>query len=523
MTTNKPRFTVKNGEVINKASNIGMPVSRLRMTDGNFGYGNFRAIQDYVNSEMVSALKWPKSLETYDKMDYDHDVYLGRYLSQLFVEKAFVNPEVSFNVESQESKDAAEFVKWCLNNMDTSLMTAIRNAYSCKKYGFSVLVKNYESISHGKYKGKYDYKISSLSPRAQKTLDRTNPFILDAKGRVRFARQDLNTLSSSNSVFEYDFTHYENKGKSYVDIPRNKFMLFSYDSVNGNPLGVSPYRQAYRAWKEKTLVSDYEVIGSSKDLGGTPILYAPSSILERASNEPSSPEAAMLKQLQNSMAEWHSGNSSYMILPSDITDGSTTVRQFDLTLKGVDGGGKQYKTSDIIESRQKSILNCFGAAFILLGQGGGGSYALADSQSGLHSFFVEKDINFICEVFNNELIPQLLAINEIRLEEEDMPKLVQGTVDEKDVDLVSKAVQRASSVGMLPQDPNLINEVLEDLGYNYRIPQEVVDSPEKWKEWSQEYMPSPTSRSGDGMQTAGSGTSTDAMGEDDADAGNLDS
>lgn len=245
---------------------MDLPVSRLRLSDLGSGYANMKNISDYVDQEQVSALKWPVSLSTFDKMFYDHDVKLGYYLSQIFVEKAFNAPDVSYNKASEASREAAEFVKWNLLNMRHTLQEAIRNAYTCKKYGFSMLVKDYEPITYGKFQGKFKYKIDKLSPRAQKSLNQTDPFLIDQKGNVAFARQDLRSLTNTYNLFKPDLEKY--KGKTYVDIPRNKFMLFSYDSTNGNPLGCSALTSVYKPWREKVLIADYQTIGTSKDLGG---------------------------------------------------------------------------------------------------------------------------------------------------------------------------------------------------------------------------------------------------------------
>lgn len=256
----------------------------------------------------------------------------------------------------------------------------------------------------------------------------------------------------------------------------------------------------------------------------TPILSAPSEVLANAAADPNSEAAAFMKGIMSSLADWHAGDTAYMILPSDIAENSTTQKMFDVKLIGVEGGtGKQFDTSKLIEERQKAILNAFGAGFAVLGQqqGSGGSYALADTQKGTHAFFIEKDINFLLEVFNKDLIPQLLALNEIRLDEEDMPKLTHGIVDESDVDLVSKAIQRSAAVGAIPIHPELVNEFLKDLDYDYRIPEEVLSNPEKWGEYKSQFMPKSTTRSGDGMESGLSSGTGDAISDDDNSTSNL--
>lgn len=519
----KPRIRIKSE--MNKASSMsakGKP--KYSISNYNTGYSNLRHIQDYVDAEQVSALRWPNSLSTYDKMFYDHDVKKGYYMSQLFVEKAFNVPDVSYRKGSAASKEAADFVKWNLANMDTTLQECIRNAYSCKRYGFSLLVKNYEEISYGAYEGKFKYKIKKLSPRAQRTLNAEEPFIIK-NGNVVAARQDLTQASFATSVFKTDITRFD--GKPYVDIPRKKFMLFAYDSLNGNPLGCSVLQSIYKPWREKILIADYQTIGVSKDVGGTPILYAPSSALARAAEDPTSKEAVYIKSLMNSLGEWHSGDTSFMIMPSDLQENSSTQKEFEVKLIGIDGGtGKQFNTSELIEERQKAILNAFGAGFSTLGQdGSGGSYSLASTQKGIHSFYIEKDINFLLEVFNSELIPQLLELNDIYLEDKDMPKLVHGIVDEKDSEATSKAVQRATAVGQMPVHPELINEILNDLGYSYRIPDDVVKSEERWDKYKVMYIPKSESRSGDSFNTdsGGANGTSDDFSEGDNNAANKDS
>lgn len=254
----------------------------------------------------------------------------------------------------------------------------------------------------------------------------------------------------------------------------------------------------------------------------TPILTAPSEVLANAASDPNSDAAKFMKGIMESLANWHAGDTAYMILPSDIAEPSTTQKMFDVKLIGVDGGtGKQFDTSKLIEERQKAILNAFGAGFSVLGQSGNGSYALADTQKGTHAFFIEKDINFILEVFNKDLIPQLLALNDIRLDEDDMPKLKHGIVDEVDTDLASKAIQRATAVGQLPVHPALLNEILRDLNYEYRIPEDVLTDSELWEQYKEQFLPKATSRSGDGMESGlGSGTG-DAVSDDDNSAANM--
>lgn len=48
-----------------------------------------------------------------------------------------------------------------------------------------------------------------------------------------------------------------------------------------------------------------------------------------------------------------------------------------MTLKGIDGMGKQYSTAQLISDRKKSILDRLGAGFINVGNDKGSSYNLS--------------------------------------------------------------------------------------------------------------------------------------------------
>ena len=217
--------------------------------------------------------------------------------------------------------------------------------------------------------------------------------------------------------------------------------------------------------------------------------------------DPRSPEADMVRGLMADAANAHSGEQSYFILPSDMNDKGG--EQYKMTLKGIDGVGKQYSTKDLIQERKKAILDRFGAGFINLGNDGQGSYNLSESKQTIHGHFVQRDIDIICESFNKNLIPQLLALNNIRLSDEDMPRLKPGAIQEVDMESFSKFVQRIGAVGYLPKTPTVINKILEVGGFDEEIPENTS------QEELLKILGEDTSRSGDGMKqgTSGNGTS----------------
>ncbi|MFP8823431.1 hypothetical protein ACKRT4_24570, partial [Enterobacter cloacae subsp. cloacae] len=118
-----------------------------------------------------------------------------------------------------------------------------------------------------------------------------------------------------------------------------------------------------------------------------------------------------------------SGEQSFFMLPSDTKDNAP---QYSMTLKGIDGMGKQYSTAQLISDRKKSILDRLGAGFINVGNDKGGSYNLSESKQTIHTQFVQRVNEIILEALNENLLPQLLALNDIRLPETEMPYVKAG-------------------------------------------------------------------------------------------------
>ena len=118
----------------------------------------------------------------------------------------------------------------------------------------------------------------------------------------------------------------------------------------------------------------------------------------------------------------------------------------------------------------------------------------------MHGSYVENLRDQYVDVINTQLIPQLLAVNNIYLDYEDMPKFIPVDPDEMSVDEIFKAVQRGASVDKLTP------EALEWLYSKGNIPVEGIDN--------LDFTSAGESRAGDGMATSGEGTSTNKKGGD---------
>lgn len=148
-----------------------------------------------------------------------------------------------------------------------------------------------------------------------------------------------------------------------------------------------------------------------------------------------------------------------------------------------------------------------GAQNQAVGENGGGSYNLLEGQSDLQAFYAERDIAVIEEMWNKQIFPQLLRLNEWKVKSEDMPKWVSGDIQDLSNDEVSKSGQRSAAVGLFPKnDPKFLNEYYKKLGYDYRFDERM--SPEEVSKLTGDNI----SRSGDGMTYGMNGGIGNAVG-----------
>lgn len=209
------------------------------------------------------------------------------------------------------------------------------------------------------------------------------------------------------------------------------------------------------------------------------------------------------------MRNIHKNEQSGMILPQVLDERGEQYFKFELL--GITGQ-KSHDVSEIIKRYEKSIITSLMASQMILGQDGGGSFSLAESLSGISEMAIEAKLQEIQEQLNHDLVQQLFKINGFRTDV--TPYFTFGTVSKADIDNISKYIQRSASVGLLPTTPKVVNWVMETVG----IPEKF--DPEMTQEELLKFMPNATSRSGDGMATPGTGTSTSAMGQDDASVSN---
>ena len=431
---------------------------------------NFTTGANYgtVFEDNRADFRFPQSIKTFEYMSQDPTIAAANNILDIMINKINWSFKVSENATAKE-KAANDFLNWCMVNMDHTWKSFIEEIGSYRIYGFHVAEKVWKEINpieSKKYSGKFKWK--KLPTRSQTTIQGWS--FDDEVRELVSVKQNLENISNIFNIKTTD-------SDGLIDLPISKVLLFSYKKRRGNPEGHSPLKDCYQPWTYKKTIESYEAVGVAKDLGGVPVLGVDANWLAKAQEDSSSSEGQVLETLTTYMENLHAGEQTYMIMPIAYNDSGKELFKFDLI--GVDGGGKQYNTRDIINGKQLEILMIYLADVLKLGADNHGSFALAENKNNLLTFGIENHLQFISDVIDNDLIPQTLAINGWGdIPKEKMPKLSHTDLDEVDTEKLSKLIQRLASTNMIPRGTVLINEILEKSGFKYRL-QEGDNEPDR--------------------------------------------
>ncbi len=417
----------------------------------------------FVQDARKRQLQMPQRLCTFDCMTDDDAVFNSIDITNAMVSMALNRGQFKSS-GSAKSEVAAKFLNYCIRNMTHGTwLGAVKNANTNLKYGFALLNMVTEVRTYGPYSG--NRVLKALSPRDQKSVQ---GWVWDADNRYLkgFVQKPM-LKSNRNSAFaSYDngltllqVGKYREAKYPYIKI--EQLLHFTYNATNNNPQGDSPLVHCFDAWMEKKLIEQYELAGVAKDMGGVVVARSPSDLFERANDPEVYPTAAREKAaLEKDLADLHQGKSSFIHLQSDTDERGNFL--YDFELKGIDGGGKQYTTSEIITEKKKAIYNVFGTQSLLLGQSGEGSNALSKDQTTTFGYYVNNNLMEKEDVINNQLATRLLAVNNIYLDFDDMPTFESWNPYKLSHDEAGKFIQRVASVNKLT--PEILKFLMEDLG-----------------------------------------------------------
>jgi len=421
--------------------------------------------------KMVDLLKpWELSpshkYKTYQLMLRNPDVYSAVESRITGIESAQALPRLVYDKNSERSAFLKDLVEYNIKSMQGTSRSIGREAAEMVVNGVAPFEVSFRR--EAKYQDYLGYrvldKINYIDPL---TIDSARPFITKGGG------QELIFLNQRKDAFK-DTIGVRNRVQvgvsGSVEIDMRKVAMVSYGSTASKPFGTSPLDAVYDTWREIDLVNNLLLVGIQKDLAGTPVLRVPQDLFDQAA-DPNSDAARTIEQLKSHMASLHAGDQTYMILPSDgFAENGTGNLMYDVSFKGIDGRNKSFELVDILEQKKKTIYTALGAAHLITGENGGGSYNLLEGKANIQAHYSKRDNLLIDEMWNERIIPLILEMNDLTNEKiSDIPVYKHGNVQPLSADEKGKFFMRTQRA--MPIVPDVVNGLLETMDIDYRVPE----------------------------------------------------
>lgn len=395
--------------------------------------------------EFLSELRGRKGAEVFTEMS-NNDETIGAIL---FAIEMLVR-QASWNVEpggsTAKDREAAEFVKSCMDDMQQTWIDTISEILSFLTYGWSfheiVYKRRMGRTKDNRTSSKYDDGLigwMKLPIRSQETL-------------YQWEYDDQDNLIGMTQMPPPDF--------GLITIPMNKAMLFRTRSHKDNPEGRSILRTAYRSWYFKRRIQEIEGIGIERDLAGLPVITTPEGmdIWDKDDEDMNAIRTGLEAMVKNIRRDSTEG----LVLPFGYT--------FELTSTG---GSRQFDTNSIIARYDTKISQTVLADFIQLGHESVGSFALSSDKTNLFSMAICAFLDIICQTFNSQGIPALIDINGDHFAGvTDYPRLTHGDIEDVDLATVATFIKDMTSIGVIIPDESL-EDYVRQLG---KLPKRTTDT-----------------------------------------------
>lgn len=395
--------------------------------------------------EFLSELRGRKGAEVFTEMS-NNDETIGAIL---FAIEMLVR-QASWNVEpggsTAKDREAAEFVKSCMDDMQQTWIDTISEILSFLTYGWSfheiVYKRRMGRTKDNRTSSKYDDGLigwMKLPIRSQETL-------------YQWEYDDQDNLIGMTQMPPPDF--------GLITIPMNKAMLFRTRSRKDNPEGRSILRTAYRSWYFKRRIQEIEGIGVERDLAGLPVITTPEGmdIWDKDDEDMNAIRAGLEAMVKNIRRDSTEG----LVLPFGYT--------FELTSTG---GSRQFDTNSIIARYDTKISQTVLADFIQLGHESVGSFALSSDKTNLFSMAICAFLDIICQTFNSQGIPALIDINGDHFAGvTDYPRLTHGDIEDVDLATMATFIKDMTSIGVIIPDESL-EDYVRQLG---KLPKRTTDT-----------------------------------------------
>lgn len=278
----------------------GAPKIRLSQTGNN----GVRVIAGHIAEEENRALRWPFAMQTYSQMLKDATIAPAVAAVEMAIGQV---PWTIVATPGKEKEQAPQvkFLQQVMIDMEQPFPEAIRYLATHNSYGFAVSEKvyRYREFSKGSKFNDGLIGLKKLAPIPQETVVNWN---FRDKGKDLDGLYQAPPQVSNRNEYDTSITN------DPTFIPRKKFILVKNGSNKNNPEGESPLKSAYRAWRYKQAMEEFEATSVAKDARGLKVLYLPPQYL---SPDASPEDRSVYEHYQRGISGLNNNEQTAMILP----------------------------------------------------------------------------------------------------------------------------------------------------------------------------------------------------------------
>lgn len=217
----------------------------------SIGDTGLRVSGGQILEEIKTELQFPQSILTYKQMSYDAVIAsaMNYHEHMMLKAKPVIKPHPKAN---KKQKEYATFIQECLDDMEHGWQDFVQEVSSMNVYGFCVneiVLRRRLKAKGSKYNdGKVG--IRKLPIRSQ---DSIYEWVYKEDGSLDYLTQKIAKTTKTGKVV---MTH---KGIN-INIPKEKFLLFRVGKCKDSPVGESPLKACYYAWKFKNAAEELESV-----------------------------------------------------------------------------------------------------------------------------------------------------------------------------------------------------------------------------------------------------------------------
>ena len=342
-------------------------------------------------------------------------------------------------------EELAELAKQMITeDPKTSWPRVVRRAGMSRFYGFSIQ----EWVARRRDDGFLTF--DDIAPRAQITIERWD-------------------VDTSGAVLGMVQRNPQNQEDIYL--PRGKTVYLVDDTLNDSPQGLGLFRHIVEPVRRLNRYEQLEGFGFESDLRGIPVGRAPYAELRQRVDDGDITEqqaAAAVAPIEQFIKKHVKKPDLGILLDSepfattDERQAPSTTQKFGIEL--LDGSQNSLpEVARAIERVNLEIARVLGIESLLMGDGTGGSFALAKDKTSQFSLTIDATLKELADAFRSDLLDVLWELN--GWPEEAKPTIEVESVQYRSVEEITAALRDLANAGALiePDDP-IINYIRGLLG-----------------------------------------------------------